>query len=48
MDPWYKLTAPFPSAPAAEWTKVLERTAAQAPEAFAADHALLNLFEGGW
>jgi acyl-CoA reductase-like NAD-dependent aldehyde dehydrogenase len=35
-------------APTAEWTKVLERTAAQAPEAFGADHALLNLFEGGW
>jgi acyl-CoA reductase-like NAD-dependent aldehyde dehydrogenase len=34
--------------PAAEWATVLRNTMAQAPEAFAADHAVLNLLEGGW
>lgn len=32
----------------AEWATVLQRTTAQAPEAFASDHNLLNLIEGAW
>ena len=34
--------------PAADWDKVLRDTTAQAPEAFASDRRVLNLFEGDW